>query len=186
MSSSPRKPPTSAAPSVVLLVVVVVAFSVLFVWGPARGVFETIGRLASTQQVGFEVIAFVGQLFFVVVGSFPGFLGLLAIFGRCRVDWRERRLSTAECLGPIRWRRRMPREPIRKFKVDFGRDTENNKPVTDGLFARFGVLIAEFEQSKPRIVVLGYPRDWLQAWLRICPSASAPPPLSLTLQRLRW
>ncbi len=57
----------------------------------------------------------------------------------------------------------MPREAVRKFKVDFGREGENNKPVIDGPFARFGVLIAEFERSKPRIFVLGYPRDWLRA-----------------------
>ncbi len=43
--------------------VVLVGFSVLFVWGPATGVFETIERLAITQQPGFEVVAFVRSTF---------------------------------------------------------------------------------------------------------------------------
>ena len=142
---------------------ILVGFSVLFISGPAKGVFETIERFARTQQAGFEILAFAVQLFLVVGGSFPGFFGMLAIFGCCRVDWRNQRLSGVECLGPFRWRRRMPRESIRKLRVDFGRDSEDNRPLTEGPFANLGVLWAEFERSKPRMVILGYPRDWLQS-----------------------
>ncbi len=39
----------------------------------------------------------------------------------------------------------------------------NDAPVTTGPLANLGALTAEFEEGKPRLVVLGYPRDWLQA-----------------------
>jgi hypothetical protein len=142
---------------------ILIAFAILFVSVPAKGIIEDFERLAITKQGGFDIVALVSHLLFFVVGSVPGLMGLLIICGTCRVDWCNQRLSAAECLGIFRWRRRMPRELVRKLKVDFPRESETKKPITDGSFSGFGVLIVEFERSKPRNLVLGYPREWLVA-----------------------
>lgn len=142
---------------------ILVGFSVLFIWSPAKGVFEALARFSHTEQPGFEWIALFAQLFFVVVGSIPAFLGLLIAFGRSRVDWRNGRLSVLEHAGPIRWRRRLPKEPVRKFTVKFGGAKVNDKPITTGPLADLGALTAEYNQGKPRVVAIGYPRDSLQA-----------------------
>jgi hypothetical protein len=134
----------------------------LFVLGPAKSLIESIQRVAESEQRGFEYSSIVFLLLFVVVGSFPAWIGLFLLAGRCRVDWRNNRLSVLEYAGPIRWRRRMPRGPVHKFKVKFGMAT-NDKPVTSSPLAELGALTAEFEQGKPRVLVLGYPRDWLEA-----------------------
>ena len=57
----------------------------------------------------------------------------------------------------------MPKEPVRKFTVKFGGPTVNDKPVTTGPLADLGALTAEYEHGKPRMIAVGYPRDWLQA-----------------------
>ena len=56
---------------------VFIAFGLFFIWGSAKGLFDTLKRFPQTEQPGFEWIALATQLFFVVVGSLPACLGLL-------------------------------------------------------------------------------------------------------------
>jgi hypothetical protein len=142
---------------------VFVAFGLFFVWRSAAGLLRDLGRFSHTEQPGFEWMSLSAQLFFVVVSSIPACLGLLIAFGRSRVDWRNGRLSVLEHAGLIRWRRRLPKEPVRKFTVRFGGAAVNDQPVTTGPLADLGALTAEYDQGKPRLVAIGYPRDWLQA-----------------------
>jgi hypothetical protein len=140
-----------------------VAFSLLFISVPLKGLFEFLHRILTGKGdpgSWFFVLFLSG---FVVAGLMPMGLGLLAIWGRCRVDWRGRQLIITDYAGPIRWRRRLPRGTIRKFTVAAGGVKVNDQPVTTGPLANLGALTAEFETGKPRMVVLGYPRDWLQA-----------------------
>jgi uncharacterized membrane protein YhaH (DUF805 family) len=143
---------------------VLVAFSVLFIWGPAHSLFDSFKRLHDPQQSGqgFEIVSVIGLLIFVTAGCIPGALGFLIAFGRCRVDWRNQRLSVLEYAGPIRWRRRFPKNPVRKFTVNVGGAEITNRPVTSGPLADLGALTAEFESGAKRVVMLGYPRDWLR------------------------
>ena len=147
---------------------VLVAFSVLFIWGPVHGLFDSFKRFHDPEQSsqGFEIVSVIGLLVFVMAGCIPGALGFLIAFGRCRIDWRNQRLSVLDYAGPIRWRRRFPKNPVRKFTVNVGGAKINNRPVTSGPFADLGALTAEFESGARRLVVLGYPRDWLRdlAW----------------------
>jgi len=100
---------------------------------------------------------------FICAGFVPLALGLFLVGGRCRVEWREKQLSTLEHFGLLRWRRRLPKAPIRKLTVGVGKAEVNNKAVTTGPLASLAALTAEFARGKPRLVAIGYPRDWLQA-----------------------
>jgi len=84
------------------------------------------------------------------------------MFGRCRVRWRDGRLTVSDSVGLLGWRRRMPRAAIRKFAVTAGASS-NGRPVTTGPLAAMASLVAEFDKGKPRIVAAGYPREWLEA-----------------------
>jgi hypothetical protein len=118
-------------------------------------------QFSTTKQPHFEFFMAMFFLAFVVVGCIPAGFGLLAMFGRCRVMWRDGRLAVSD-LGLFGWRRRMPRAAIRKFAVMAGASS-NGRPVTAGPLASMAMLVAEFEKGTPRIVAAGYPREWLEA-----------------------
>jgi len=158
-----------------------VAFGVLFASFPATTLFRmlkgiTAGKSAITE-IGFAVFL----VPFVLAGLIPLGLGLLVIFGRCRVEWRDRRLSVLDYVGPVRWRRRLQKSRILKLTVSAGGAKINNQPVTTGPLADLAALLAEFEEGKPRLVAIGYPRDWLEALAedlsgRVGATASTLPP----------
>jgi hypothetical protein len=101
-------------------------------------------------------------LVFMIVGCFPAAYGFLMMFGRCRISWHDGRLTVSDLVGPFGRRRRMPRTAIRKFAVKAGVE-RNGQSVTTGPLASMAMLVAEFENGKPRVVALGYPREWLEA-----------------------
>lgn len=138
-------------------------FSVFFISMPFKFLLETLQHATSGKGGGFEwmIVAFLSL--FVFAGLMPMWFGLILLGGRCRVDWRDGRLSVADYVGPLRWRRRFQKSAIRKLTVAAGGARVNDQPVTTGPLVTLGALTAEFETGKPRMVALGYPRDWLQA-----------------------
>lgn len=140
-----------------------VAFGVVFASFPATSLFRILKNIfagkSDLTELGFAVFL----VPFVVAGLIPLGLGLLVLFGRCRVEWRQKRLSVLEYVGPICWRRRLQKSRILKLTVSSGGAKLNNQSVTTGPLAELGALLAEFEDGKPRLVAIGYPQDWLQA-----------------------
>ena len=158
-----------------------VAFGVLFASFPAMTLFRMLKSIfagkSDLTELGFAVFL----IPFMLAGLIPLGLGLLVIFGRCRVEWRERRLSILDYVGPFRWRRRLQKSRILKLTVSAGGAKINNQPVTTGPLADLAALLAEFEEGKPRLVAIGYPRDWLEALAgdlsaRVGATASTLPP----------
>jgi hypothetical protein len=144
-----------------------VGFGLLFISFPFRMFAQALGRILTGTLPGPGNLIFLLFLVpFVVVGFIPVWIGLLVIVGRCRVDWRNGRLSVLDYVGPIRRRRRMPEAPVRKFTVAVGGAKVNEQPVMTGPLASLGALTAEYEQGKPRMLLLGYPREWLQELAR--------------------
>ena len=101
------------------------------------------------------------QAIFVALICLPALLGLFILCGRCRVEWRDQRLAVVDYVGPLRWRRRIPRKPVNRFTVKVANATANGKPLGTGPLADLAALVAEFAEGRPRILVIGYPRDWL-------------------------
>jgi hypothetical protein len=158
-----------------------VGFGILFASFPATTLFRILKGVSADKSdiagIGFAVFL----IPFVIAGLIPLGLGLLVLFGRCRVEWRERRLSILDYIGPFRWRRRLQKSRILKLTVSSGGAKINNRSVTTGPLAELGALLVEFEEGKPRLVALGYPRDWLEALAddlsaRVGATASSLPP----------
>jgi hypothetical protein len=130
-----------------------------------RDLFPELLRLSRTHS-GFDHIFAYGffafVLAFIVAGCVPAAFGLLAMFGRCRIKWRDGRLRVSETLGPLGWRRHMPRAAIRKFTVEWA-VSDNKRPVAASPLASLAALVAEFEKGKPRFVAVAYPQEWLRA-----------------------
>jgi hypothetical protein len=98
-------------------------------------------------------------LFFLVAGSIPLVIGLLILFGRCRVEWKEGRLRVSEMLGPLRWTRRLPFKPVRKLAVSAATSKSGSAPPCE--MAQFASLTAEFDDGTKKLIVLGYPKQML-------------------------
>src|SRR6185369_5226129 len=81
-----------------------IGFSALFllVSGMLRTMVRDLSQLSHSQHPGSDALSLAFSLLFVVMGSIPACLGLLIMFGRCRIDWRNERLSVTDYAGPIR------------------------------------------------------------------------------------
>ncbi len=144
-----------------LIGVFLVGFGCVFIGGPGKLTWSSIQKLVAH---GFDIGNLIFALFplvFVIAGCVPLGIGLLVLFGRCRVEWTDGTLRAAEILGPFRWTRRMPRKPVRKLEVTAATSKSGNAPPKQ--MENFAGLTAEFEDGSKKVVVLGYPKDWLLA-----------------------
>jgi len=106
-----------------------IEFGLLFLWMPVSGLIRLLNQLLHGNA---DAGDWFGGLFvvpFLVGGLIPIVLGLFILFGRCRVEWRQKRLSVLDHAGPVRWRRRLPKGRIHKFVVRSGGAKLNDKPV---------------------------------------------------------
>lgn len=139
-----------------------VVFSIVWMWIPGHSLVEFLQRLVAGHHDAGEWLFVAFLLPTTLAGLLPLFMGLMVVAGRCRVDWRDQRLSVLDYAGPIRWRRRMPRKAIRKLVVKTGGARVNDRPVTGWPLAELGALQVEFDEGKPRQLIVGYPRELLQ------------------------
>jgi len=141
-----------------------VAFGVFFAYQAVQMVMEGKSHTAGPIDYIFPLFS----IPFILGGLSIVFHGLLTMFGSCRVEWRDKRLSGVEVLGPLRWRRRLSRRnsSLRKLSVKCGRTDPHAQPVTSGPFASLGLLLAEYDKGRPRMVAIGYPNHWLDALAR--------------------
>jgi hypothetical protein len=136
-------------------------FGLLFVWMPGKMAWHSIQKLFEGDSNVGNVIFGIFPLVFVVAGCLPLGIGLLILFGRCRVEWRDGRLWAAEILGPFRWTRRMPQARVSRLEIAAASSKSANSPPRQ--FDNCSGLAAIFEDGKKKILVLGYPKAWLLA-----------------------
>jgi hypothetical protein len=144
-----------------LIGVFLVGFGLLFVWMPAHTAFRSIRHLIEHGADVPNLIFGIFPLIFVFAGMLPLGIGLAILFGRSRVEWRDGQLVATEFVGPFRWTRRLPRQPIRRLEVAQGTSqtgTQAAKPMP-----RFSGLAVEFAGGTKKIVVMGYPVEWMRA-----------------------
>jgi hypothetical protein len=136
-------------------------FGLLFAWSPAHGVWQLIQKWLHGTPGGAETFFSLFQLPFAIAGGVPLAIGLLILFGRCRVEWKDGQLRVAEILGPLRWTRRLPRKPVSKLEVAAATSTSGHSAPRQ--LEGFSALAAVFEDGSKKLVVIGYPKDWLLA-----------------------
>ena len=66
-----------------------VGFSVLWLSGVGHMLLGLVRQLSNGKPHGFEYFPVAFLLVFVAVGCFPAGIGILGMFGRCRVRWRD-------------------------------------------------------------------------------------------------
>ncbi len=138
-----------------------VGFAVLFMWMPGHTAWEFIQKLLrGNRDVGTMVFAFF-PLLFVIAGCLPMGIGLAILFGRCRVEWRDRQLRSTEIIGPLRWARRLPRKAVRKLEVAAATSSSGNAPPKT--VENFSGIAALYEDGSHKLIALGYPKDWMLA-----------------------
>jgi hypothetical protein len=142
-----------------LMGLILIGFSILFVWSPAHALWQTLQKWLHESTGSVDKISVFFELPFILFGCIPMVIGLVILFGRCRVEWKEGRLRVTEILGPFRWTRRLPRKPVRKLEVAASTTRSGSSPPRQ--FARFSALAVVFEDDTKKMLVFGYPKDWL-------------------------
>ena len=160
-----------------------IGFSVLWFSGVSHILQAVCRQFLDGKQHAVDYVFMVFVLGIALAGCIPAGFGLLIMFGRCRVRWRNGRLTVSETVGLFGWPRRLPRKAIRKFTLKTG-VSRNGQPVTTGAMAAMATLVAEFDGAAPRIVANGYPRNWMEALAadlsaRAARSQPAPPAVEM-------
>lgn len=89
--------------------------------------------------------------------------GFFVLRGHCEIEMRADDLVIRERGAPFWWTRWMPLKAIRRFSLSAGRARINNQSVMTDPLSDMGFLAADVGAAQPRMVVIGYPRAWLEA-----------------------
>ena len=144
-----------------LIGLLLIGFGVLFLWEPAHEPWHSIRHSLHETSGGPGKLFSLFEIPFVLGGLVPIMFGLLLLFGRCRVEWKEGRLRATEILGPLRWTRRLPRKPIAKLEVAAATSTNQRGQSAPQPFVKFSGLAAVFEDGTKKLLALGYPKNWM-------------------------
>lgn len=131
-------------------------FALFWILGVLGFVFE------GSRPAGSVFFALFGLPFLAVGVGIVG-MGVFAWCGRCELEVRSGELLARERGGPFWWTRRIPLKDIRHFTLAADAARINGQPVKTGPMSDVGALSAEVGDGKPRLVVLGYPRAWVEA-----------------------
>jgi hypothetical protein len=145
-----------------LMGVILIGFSVVFDWQPAHLFWQTFAHGPQSHSGGaFEVFNLGFSALFLLAGLIPAGIGLVILFGRSRVEWRDGRLRSAERLGPFSWTRRLPKKPIAKLLAAAGLARNQGGTVAPKATPNFSALIVLFADGSKQWLVLGYPESWV-------------------------
>lgn len=101
--------------------------------------------------------------------AFPGFLGAatllsLGIFilqGHAELVVSRDQILCIERCGLLKWRRRIPTSTIEQIQVQSSFEVTTNGSRQIHHFENLSLLMAKMAGDKTRLLVLGYPRDWV-------------------------
>ncbi len=145
-----------------LMGVFLIAFSVAFDWVPAHLFWQNFARSAAGPSGGIDLLFnLIFPASFLLAGLFPMVVGLLILFGRCRVEWRGGQLRSAERLGPFFWTRRLPKKPIARFLAAASLAQHRDTSLTPKTITRFAALVVMYTDGSKQWLVLGYPQAWI-------------------------
>jgi hypothetical protein len=138
------------------------AFAVFWAWMPGQQFFRSM-RHATQAGGGFEWF-FVGFLsLFLLAALIPFCLGLFILLGQTRLEVRRDRIIVTEIAGPIRRSRKVRFADIDRLEVASRPGAPaRGSPVVDSL-ARLSGLSAVLKNGKKRLLVVAYPRDWVES-----------------------
>ncbi|MEY4198935.1 MAG: hypothetical protein RLZZ265_675 [Verrucomicrobiota bacterium] len=180
-----RLPPRETGP-LKLVALFVILFGTFFAGFAPLWILGVLGVLLKGTPGPANVIFALFGLPFLVVGVGIIGLGVFAWCGRAEVEVRDGELLARERGGPFRWTRRIPLKDIRRFVFSARAMQPNGQPVNSGPMSEVGALTADVGDARPRQVVLGYPRAWVEALAAqlnmdiAARTGTAPGPVTLT------
>jgi hypothetical protein len=139
-----------------------IGFAVLFAQMPVRSMISFAQRLAEGKGGAPELVFAAFLSLFVLAALIPFGLGLFILAGRARVVVRNNRMIVTEIAGPFRHSRKLRFEDVDRLELRSGLSREEAPPPQVSSLARFGVLTAQLKDGKQRVVLMGYPSDWLE------------------------
>lgn len=157
-----RLPPRETGP-LRLVALFLILFGTFFAGFAAVWILGVLGLLlkGTPGPANFFFALFGLPFLFVGIGIVG--LGVFAWCGRGEVEVRNGELLARERGGPFRWTRRIPLKTIRGLTVSAQAVQVNGQSVKSGPMSEVGALTAEVGDARPRMVMLGYPRAWLEA-----------------------
>lgn len=139
-----------------------IGFGVLFAQMPVRSLLSFAQRLAEGKG-GAPELAFAAFLsLFLLAALVPFGLGLFMLAGRTRLVVHDNRIRVTELAGPFRYTRKLRFEDVDRLELRTGFSGEEATRQTAGALARFATLTARLRDGKQRLVLIGYPSDWLE------------------------
>lgn len=145
-----------------VMAVFMIGFGMLFGGFAVVWMFAALGI---TQKDGIQLSGVLFALFglpFLAVGLGIIGLGMFALCGRSEIEVRSRELIVRERGGPFWWTRRIPSKDIKRLMLVTDAVRINGKAVQSGAMADAATLGADVGSTSPRLVVLGYPRVWME------------------------
>ena len=138
-----------------------IAFAVCFAWLPLQQVVRAARRFLESNAAPFDWAFAAFMSIFVIVAFVPFRLGVFVLAGRTRLVVTRHHLIVTEIAGPLRWSRKMRLAEIERLEVgvpDDSRDTVNL-----AVLSRLGATTAVLKSGKKRMLLLGYPKEWIEA-----------------------
>lgn len=140
-----------------------IGFGVLFAQMPVRSMISFAQRVAEGKGGAPELVFTVFLSLFVLAALIPFGLGLFILAGRARVVVRNNRMIITEIAGPFRHSRKLRFEEVDRLELRSGLSREEGPSSDVGSLGRFAVLTAQLKDGKQRVVLMGYPAEWLEA-----------------------
>lgn len=157
-----RLPPRETGP-LKLVAIFLILFGTFFAGFAAFWMLGVLGVVLKGTPGPANVLFALFGLPFLVVGVGVIGLGVFILCGRGEVEVHSGELLARERGGPFRWTRRIPLKDIRRFALSSDAVRVNGQPVKSGPMSEVGALTAEVGDARTRLVVLGYPRAWVEA-----------------------
>jgi hypothetical protein len=140
-----------------------IGFAVLFAWMPGKMAWRSLSHLFQGQINPGDLIFGLFPLLFVLAALMPFSIGLFILMGRTRLVVTRDRLVATELAGPFRWSRRLKVADIERLEVAFGMRAKPDATPPPASLTKLGGMAAALKNGKHRILLLGYPRDWVEA-----------------------
>jgi hypothetical protein len=133
-------------------------FAVVFAAVPAKIASFLLKPILEHHGSPVEWVGLAFVSLFVLVALMPFGLGLLIMAGRTRLVVERDRIIITEIAGPIRKRRKVKLQDMERLELVGSAGTAS----LPGFLQDLGGLGARLKNGKKMLLLLGYPRDWLE------------------------
>jgi hypothetical protein len=136
-------------------------FAVLFAAVPLKILSGPLARVLSGEGGIRDTIFLAFISLFLIAALAPFALGLFILIGRTRLAVTHDRIIVTEIAGPFRRSRKIRLADIQRLELA-ARLRDQNLNSTPLWAARLGALAVILTNGNSKLLVLGYPREWLE------------------------